>query len=603
MNDDPDQPKSDPEPTAPEVPPLVPPVGGIDTDASFDYEIVCLIGHGGYGEVYLARDLSGAYCAVKVIFRESFEHDRPFEREYKGICKFERVSRAYQNQVQVLHVGRRQDPPQFFYIMELADDQTAGRQIDPATYRPKTLKSELRRVNRLPVKECLRIVIALTRALENLHENGLIHRDIKPANIIFVNGVPKLADIGLVTDRDVSVSYVGTEGYIPPEGPSTVQGDIYSMGKVLYELSTGRDRLDYPELPLDLPEVDDREALLEVNAIIAKACDRDPRRRYPNAREMCSDLVRVQGGRSVRRRKSGIGMALVATAGVVAIAFAFLAWNARRIQSSHRIEAANGLNASQYREGEAHDLPETNQFIVGESNKLASVNSSGPVSSSSNSPDVRVSTQRAPVKGLIAWWPGEGNARDYAGTNHGILSQGTSFASGKLGSAFSFNGSSDGVRVPNSPLWSLGSKSFTITVWAKFGSARDHQALVACDNGAGNNNKWIFWINRGGIDFHVLRHNRGGSDMGYAPFPPALNRWYHLAVTRQSNQYDFFIDGRAVATRTDSHPIPPVTGPLTIGGSEGSFFLNGSIDDVRVYNRALDPSEVQALYANTSTRP
>ena len=155
------------------------------TDVTSDYKIIRLIGHGAYGEVYLARDAGGSYCAVKVIFRESFDHERPFEREYEGICKFERVSRAYGNQVQVFHVGRREDPPQFYYIMELADDQTAGRAIDPATYHPKTLKSELAQCGRLPVKDCLRLGMALTRALENLHENGLIHRDIKPANIIF----------------------------------------------------------------------------------------------------------------------------------------------------------------------------------------------------------------------------------------------------------------------------------------------------------------------------------------------------------------------------------------------------------------------------------
>ena len=58
----------------------------------------------------------------------------------------------------------------------------------------------------------------LTSALEVLHEHGLAHRDIKPANIIFVHGAPKLADIGLVATAGQR-SFVGTEGYVPPEGP------------------------------------------------------------------------------------------------------------------------------------------------------------------------------------------------------------------------------------------------------------------------------------------------------------------------------------------------------------------------------------------------
>jgi serine/threonine protein kinase len=74
--------------------------------------------------------------------------------------------------------------------------------------------------------------VSLSAALAELHRVGLIHRDIKPSNIIFVGGVPKLADIGLVTDAAESGSYVGTEGFIPPEGPNSPQADVFSLGKV-----------------------------------------------------------------------------------------------------------------------------------------------------------------------------------------------------------------------------------------------------------------------------------------------------------------------------------------------------------------------------------
>src|SRR5438046_734531 len=86
------------------------------------------------------------------------------------------------------------------------------------------------------------------------------------ANIVFVNGVPKLADIGLVAEASEARSFVGTEGFIPPEGPGAPQADLYSLGKVLYEISTGRDRRDFPA---DLAEV---EAMLELNAILLKTC-------------------------------------------------------------------------------------------------------------------------------------------------------------------------------------------------------------------------------------------------------------------------------------------------------------------------------------------
>src|SRR5205814_9369801 len=102
---------------------------------------------------------------------------------------------------------------------------------------------------RLQPDECVRIALSLTSALEHLHQNGLVHRDIKPSNIIFVNGAPKLADIGLVADVDEARSFVGTVGFIPPEGPGTTQADVYSLGKVLYEMLTGEDRQEFPALP------------------------------------------------------------------------------------------------------------------------------------------------------------------------------------------------------------------------------------------------------------------------------------------------------------------------------------------------------------------
>ncbi|MBU6400313.1 MAG: serine/threonine protein kinase, partial [Verrucomicrobia bacterium] len=204
-----------------------------------DHRLLRRIGAGSYGSVWLAQTIMGAYRAVKVVHRGDFEDDRPFEREFRGIQKFEPISRQHDSQVDILHVGRTADG--FYYVMEVADDERSGQRIDPAHYTPRTLASELKQRGRLPFADCVQIGLALTTALGHLHKHRLIHRDIKPANVIFVNGVPKLADIGLVTEATATRSFVGTEGFIPPEGPGTAQADIYSLGKVLYEMATGRD--------------------------------------------------------------------------------------------------------------------------------------------------------------------------------------------------------------------------------------------------------------------------------------------------------------------------------------------------------------------------
>src|SRR4029079_15675018 len=242
--------------------------------------MLAIIGRGAYGEIWLARSLTGALRAVKVVYRDTFETERAFNREFAGMSAFEPISRAPDGFVDILHVGRSVAGGFFYYVMELADDQVSGAEIEITRYTPKTLEAELGHT--LPADECLRIGKLLADALGALHREGLAHRDIKPSNIIFVRGVPKLADIGLVATSGQQ-SFVGTEGYVPPEGPGTPQADIYSLGKVLYEISTGKDRLDFPEIDSQLSERPDKERLLELNGVLVKACANDPRKRYESA--------------------------------------------------------------------------------------------------------------------------------------------------------------------------------------------------------------------------------------------------------------------------------------------------------------------------------
>jgi serine/threonine protein kinase/WD40 repeat protein len=283
-----------------------------------DHQMIRKIGTGSYGDVWLARNVLGTYRAVKVVYRSRFEDERPYEREFSGIKKFEPISRSHEGLVDVLQIGRDDSANYFYYVMELADSvsdegQTgaAGPLSGPpsgvfnsASYSPRTLGADLQRHGRLPVSECIQRGLALGIALEYLHQQGLVHRDIKPSNVIFVNGTPKLADVGLVAEASSGGSLVGTVGYMPPEGPGTAQADIYSLGKVIYELSTGKDRENWPNPVTDLGTISDRDEWLELNAVVARACEPDIRRRYSSASELRGDLALLLGGKSIIRLRA-----------------------------------------------------------------------------------------------------------------------------------------------------------------------------------------------------------------------------------------------------------------------------------------------------------
>src|SRR5215203_2932227 len=269
-----------------------------------DHQLLRCIGRGSYGMVWLARNMMGIHRAVKIVYRRSFESQRPFEREWSGIQKFEPVSRSHEGFVDVLQVGINEAEGYFYYVMELGDDQLSEQNIIAEQYTPRTLAKEISRHGRLPTQACLQLGIALSHALAELHKRGLVHRDVKPSNIIFVNGIPKLADIGLVADVNEARSYVGTEGFIPPEGPGTAPADVYSLGKVLYEASTGKDRQEFPELPTQFDVLPDQAAFLELNEVILRACKNDFKARYQSAWDMHADLLVVANGKSVKRLRS-----------------------------------------------------------------------------------------------------------------------------------------------------------------------------------------------------------------------------------------------------------------------------------------------------------
>lgn len=341
--------------------PTVPPVPNIP-----DHTLRRPIGRGAYGEVWLARNVMGTPRAVKIVWRRRFNSDRPYERELAGIQSYEPVSRLADGLVHVLHVGRNDAEGCFYYVMELADavdpscveakatgaaplPGAAQPDVTPlSAYEPRTLRSDLSRLGRLPTGDCVRLGMEVAGGLAQLHLRGLVHRDVKPANIIYVNGRAKLADIGLVSAGGGERTFVGTEGYIPPEGPGTASSDLYALGIVLYEASTGYAPERFPDVPPEWFGDDVGNEALELYEVILKACEARQENRHPNIEALQADLALLQSGQSIRRvrglerrlaRLKALGVAAALTALLAIIWVAFASYRAREAAERRAKEA------------------------------------------------------------------------------------------------------------------------------------------------------------------------------------------------------------------------------------------------------------------------
>jgi len=271
-----------------------------------DHELVRPVGRGAFGEVWLARSLATSrFRAVKVVERARFAQDRPYDMEFSGVRRFEEVSREHEGFVDILHVCRDDAAGYFAYVMEMADPLEPGPQFSPETYSPRTLAAELERQGKLRPGECVRIGLAMASALAALHQRRLVHRDLKPSNIVFIRGAPKLADVGLVTDlRELPPdTLAGTPDYMDADVHGTAAGDLFSLGKLLYVMASGKGPRDWPAWPSSAPEDQEVEVVKELAAICQRACEPERKRRYESAEQIHADLAVLQSGHSFTRLK------------------------------------------------------------------------------------------------------------------------------------------------------------------------------------------------------------------------------------------------------------------------------------------------------------
>ena len=263
------------------------------------YRIEKLLGAGGMGEVYLARDLKlGRMVALKVLplqFVVDAERLSRFQREARALS-----SLNHPNLVTIYEVGEAQGL--HFIAMELVEGKTL---------------SSLR--DKLSLKELLSIVAQVAEALGAAHQSGIIHRDVKPDNVMVrPDGYAKVLDFGLVKLVEVELApgtaahtkigtAMGTLAYMSPEQasgePVDHRTDIWSLGVVLYELATGqkpftgesRQAIINAILSAQSDSATKINASLptELDGILNKALEKDRELRYQTASDFRADIRRL----------------------------------------------------------------------------------------------------------------------------------------------------------------------------------------------------------------------------------------------------------------------------------------------------------------------
>lgn len=201
---------------------------------------------------------------------------------------------------------------------------------------------------------------------------------------------------------------------------------------------------------------------------------------------------------------------------------------------------------------------------------------------------------------IFSWWKAENDPNDSIGTNHGTLLGGATFAQGKVGQAFSLDGTDDSVMIPKIAEWDFGTASFSITSWFKSGTT-GYRNIIRYDSGSAGGLWGIRFETGGKIQFLIANINRTGAGLT-TPLSYSDNNWHFVAAVRDSSasKLKIYVDGSLAAEGSEPN-LDVVGGSNTypaIGrcGSYNGEYFSGIIDEVAVFQKALSPDEIAAIY-------
>jgi len=258
------------------------------------YRIENLVARSGMASIFRGTDeRTGQPVAIKI----------PHPEMEADIVLYDRFKREQE-------IGQKLDHPNVMKV--LANDDRTQVYMVMEWVEGRLLRQILAEQKKLPVDRALRIAVEIAKALDYIHGHGVVHRDLKPENIMVgADDKLKLIDFGIAANEGsrrltfAKLSQVmGTPDYISPEQVKGKRGDgrsdIYALGVMLYEMLTGRvpfqgpnafaimnDRLLNNPIP---PREIAPEITPELQEVIYRALERDPKNRYATAHEMIGDL-------------------------------------------------------------------------------------------------------------------------------------------------------------------------------------------------------------------------------------------------------------------------------------------------------------------------
>ena len=225
------------------------------------FELIECCGKGATASVWWAIDDDGFRRAIRIINRAATPPEL-LAKERNSIAAYRNAARGHEHLIEILYIG--ETPEYLYYVMPLADSAFPAQ----CRYTPLTLAIKLQRA-KLTAEEIFDIFSTLLDAIDTLHRNGLAHHDLKPENIIFVDGVLKIVDPGLVTSAN-KISRAGSPAYKSDFLITGIKSDIFALGKILYCMYTGFPAERFPELPEKF-SLDD--PYFEFNEIALKCCE------------------------------------------------------------------------------------------------------------------------------------------------------------------------------------------------------------------------------------------------------------------------------------------------------------------------------------------